>query len=125
MLLGHYPEAGVNLLEAAMLLIGAEDMKLIAQPIDFTDKTFTVRPWSAWEHPGERNLQGVQWTLPKQPWAGMWILTVCIGLLNFCGNVIKKPIYITGNDMSCHDWVSLGEKMHAPAREDHLHPHLL
>lgn len=56
MLLGHYPEAEVNLSEAAMLLIGAEDMKLIAQPIDFTDKTFTVMPRSIWEHPGERNL---------------------------------------------------------------------
>ena len=100
MLLGHYPEAGVNLLEAAMLLIGAEDMKLIAQPIDFTDKTFTVRPWSAWEHPGERNLQGVQWTPPKQPLADMWILSVCIGLLNFCGNVIKNRFILL--ETICH-----------------------
>ncbi|MEG1686672.1 MAG: family 1 glycosylhydrolase, partial [Angelakisella sp.] len=36
----------------------------------------------------------------------------------------QKPIIITENGMSSHDWVSLDGKVHDPQRIDYLHRHL-
>ena len=37
----------------------------------------------------------------------------------------KKPMYITENGMSCHDWVSLDGKVHDPQRIDYIQRHLI
>jgi len=36
----------------------------------------------------------------------------------------QKPLYITENGMSCHDWVSLDGKVHDPNRIDFLDRYL-
>lgn len=124
-LLGRYPETGVYLLEADMPLIGEGDMKLIAQPIDFYGQNvYSGTPVSAGTS-GQAEFARRPVGGPKTA-IGWHVDFDCLyWAVKFLWERYKKPIYITENGMSCHDWVSLDGKVHDPARVDYLHRHLL
>lgn len=123
-LLGRYPEDGLRELEADLPAIGAEDMKLISQPIDFYGQNIYRG------NPMERDAQGQCRLAAHKPGApktaiGWYVDFDCLYWASkFLYERYQKPLYITENGMSCHDWISLDGKVHDPARIDYLHRHL-
>lgn len=124
-LLGRYPEEGLKLLEADLPPIGTEDLKLISQPIDFYGQNvyrgYPVRMGldgrpEMMRHPAGTPKTAIGWQVDFDClyWAA-----------RFLYERYKKPVYITENGMSSHDWVSLDGKVHDAARVDYLHRHLL
>lgn len=124
-LLGRYPEDGLKILEADLPAIGADDLRLIAQPIDFYGQNVyrgdpvrmgaDGRP-ERLPHPtgGPKTAIGWHVNFDCLYWA-----------VRFLHERYQKPIYITENGMSSHDWVSLDGGVHDAARVDYLHRHLL
>ncbi|MCR1842298.1 GH1 family beta-glucosidase [Murimonas intestini] len=124
-LLGKYPEDGMKILEKDMPHVGGDDMKLISQPIDFYGQNIyrgdpvrmgqDGRP-EFLKHPAGGPKTAIGWHVNFDClyWA-----------VKFLNERYKKPIYITENGMSCHDWLSLDGKVHDSARIDYLHRHLL
>lgn len=119
-LLGRYPEEGLERFAPYLPQITDEDMKLIAEPIDvyaqnlYNGKRVRMgedgRPEIVPRHPGfPRTANG--WPItPECLYWGPKFLYERYG----------KPLYITENGMSCHDVVSLDGKVHDPNRIDFL-----
>ena len=118
--LGQYPEDGIKLFEKDLPHIGQDDMKLIAQPIDFfganiyNGKLFRMGSGGTPElvrredgHPRT----AIGWSV--SPEALYWGP-------KFFYERYNKPILITENGMSNIDWVSLDGKVHDPQRIDFL-----
>lgn len=123
--LGHYPEDGLQMYKDYLPEITEEDMKLISQPIDFygqniyNGKAMTIgadgKAEAAVRKAGFPKT-AIQW--PVTPEALRWGP-------RFLYERYKLPIYITENGMSAHDTVSLDGKVHDPNRIDFLHRYLL
>lgn len=122
-ILGHYPEDGVRILEADLPRIGAGDMATICQPLDFYGQNI---------YRGERTrAAGDGFEKLANPAGGPrtaigWHVDFdCLYWgARFLYERYKKPIMITENGMSAHDWPSLDGKVHDPQRIDYLHRHL-
>lgn len=122
---GRYPADGLEALRADMPAIGADDMKIIAQPIDFYGQNVyrgyyvrrgeDGRPQKL-EHPLGSARTTMDWTVT--PDCLYWAVKMLY-------ERYQKPICITENGMSGTDWVSLDGKVHDTARIDYLHRHLL
>lgn len=119
-LLGHYPEEGLERFAPYLPRITDEDMKLISEPIDvyaqnlYNGKCVRMgqdgRPELVKRGPGfPRTANG--W--PVTPECLYWAP-------KFLCERYKKPLYITENGLSCHDVVSLDGKVHDPNRIDFL-----
>lgn len=119
-LLGKYPEEGLKKFEPYLPDITDEDMKLIAQPIDFYGQNIyngrcirmgmTGQPEEV-KRPAGFPKTATNW--PVTPEALYWGP-------KFLYERYHKPIYITENGMACHDTVSLDGKVHDPDRIDFL-----
>lgn len=119
-LLGHYPEEGLEKYEAYLPRITQEDMKLISEPIDFYGQNIyngrCIRMGEDGKPQEVKRTAGfpktaVNW--PVTPEALYWGP-------KFLYERYKKPIYITENGIACHDTVSLDGKVHDPNRIDFL-----
>lgn len=121
---GEYPEDGLKLYQNYLPEFRKEDMKLIAQPIDFYGQNI---------YNGNRIRMGVDGKpevvkrydgFPKT--ALSWPITpesLYWGPY-FLYERYKTPIYITENGLSCHDVISSDGKVHDPNRIDFVSSYL-
>ncbi len=124
MVLGHYPEDGIEALGKSMFDIPNGDMETIRQPLDFYGTNIyrgdTVQDKDGQPVPVKR-VEGYPVTRmdwPVEPEALYWgprFLFERYGL----------PIVITENGMASSDWVHLDGKVHDPQRIDFLNRYLL
>lgn len=123
--LGKYPEDGLQKYKDYLPEITEEDMRLINQPIDFyANNIYNGKEIRADENgnpcPVPRKTgngkTAIQW--PITPEAMRWGP-------RFYYERYKLPFFITENGMSAHDVVSLDGKVHDPNRIDFLHRHLI
>lgn len=122
--LGKYPDEALQRLGDNMPKIGADDMKIISQPLDFLGQNiYNGAPVKSDGKGGYEfvprkagyDITAAKW--PVEPKALYWGPA-------FLWERYRKPIYITENGLSCADWVSLDGKVHDPGRIDFLHRYL-
>lgn len=122
--LGKYPQDALEILEKYLPENYKEDLKLINQPIDFYGHNIYQG-----EYVKEQN--GVAVNLPKKvgyPRTAIgWPITpeALYWGPKFLYERYNLPIVITENGLSCHDTVSLDNKVHDPNRIDFLNRYLL
>lgn len=119
-LLGHYPEEGMQTYEAYLPKITEEDMELISQPIDVYGQNIyngrCIRMGKDGRPEEVKRCEGFSKTAIDWP-----VTPECLYWgPKFLYERYKKPIYITENGLSCHDVVSLDGKVHDPNRIDFL-----
>jgi beta-glucosidase len=124
-LLGQYPDDGVQLFGQAMPEIGQDDLTTIAQPLDFVGLNIYM---------GQRyraDAQGQPEAVPHAPGyqrtAFHWTVfpeTMYWGP-KFVWERYQTPIMITENGLSNIDWVALDGNVHDPQRIDFLNRYLL
>lgn len=123
-MLGRYPEEGLRALEADLPPIGADDLAIIHQPLDFYGQNIyrgvptrmgaDGRPETVLDPPGS----------PKTA-IGWHVNFDCLYWgTKFLYERYKTPIYITENGMSAHDWPDAEGQVHDPQRIDYLRRHL-
>ena len=124
MILGHYPEDGMQLFADAMPDYPESDMDVIQQPLDFyganiytgsriekcSDGTFKTRV------PTEVDgYTSMDWRV--EPEALYWAS-------RFYYDRYGLPIVITENGMANNDWVMLNGEVNDPQRIDYVHRHI-
>ncbi len=123
--LGNYPEDGLEMYRDYLPEITEEDMHLINQPIDFYAQNIyngkKIRIGADGKPEFVERKEGspktaIQW--PVTPECMHWAPKF------FCERY-KLPFYITENGMSAHDVVSLDGKVHDSNRIDFLNRYLL
>lgn len=123
--LGHYPEDGLQKYKEYLPEITEEDMKLIHQPLDF----YCQNIYNGHEVKADANGDPVfvprKYGFPKT--AFNWPITPKSLRWGprFLYERYQLPIIISENGMSAHDVVSLDGKVHDPNRIDFLHRYLL
>lgn len=123
--LGRYSQEIIDYFGKYMPEISQEDMELISQPLDF----FGQNMYNAVEIKADKDGKPVRVNrydgFPKT--AIQWPVTPqCLYWgPKYLYERYKKPIYITENGMSSHDWISLDGKVHDPNRIDFLNRYLL
>ena len=123
--LGHYPEDGLEIYKEFLPEITDEDMKLISQPIDFYGQNiYNGKEVRCGEDGG---CEYVEPRVGAPKTASQWPVTPeCLQWgPKFLFERYGLPIYITENGMSAHDVVSIDGKVHDPNRIDFLNRYLL
>jgi beta-glucosidase len=121
---GKYPDELVQNYGQYMPRIGPDDMKIIAQPLDFLGKNiYNGSPVRAdgkggYEYAGRK--AGYDFTAAKWPVTPESLYWGPV----FLAERYKTPLYITENGVSCADVVSLDGKVHDPGRIDFLRRYL-
>ena len=123
--LGKYPEDGLNLYKKYLPEITKEDMEIISQPIDFYGQNIYNGRTIAADEKGGYKIVSRRPGLPKT--AIQWNVTpeALRWGPKFLYDRYKLPIYITENGMSAHDAISLDGKVHDPNRIDFVHRYLI
>ena len=123
-ILGRYPKDGLEIMQQWLPKIGAKDMKIINQPLDFLGVNI---------YNGTRVKMGesscpeiIEPKLGHSQTLNRWSVTPesLYWGPKFFYERYGKPILITENGMSNIDWVSLDGKVHDPQRIDFLHRYL-
>jgi len=119
-----YPEKLWALYGQYMPKIGADDMKIISQPLDVLGQN--IYNGQAIKSDGNGGYQVVPRPLGYPFTAAKWPVTPkAVGWgARFLSERYNMPICITENGLSCHDVVSLDGKVHDPNRIDFLHRYL-
>lgn len=119
-LLGQYPEEGLERFAPYLPKITDEDMKLISEPIDIYGQNIYNGRAVRMDADGKPEYVDRYAGFPKT--AIQWPVTpeVLYWGPKFLYERYKKPIFITENGMSCHDVISLDGKVHDPNRIDFL-----
>lgn len=122
--LGKYPEEGMEKYKEYLPEITGEDMELISQPLDFMGQNiyngYTVRAGSDKEPVFTDRKPGYAKTAADWP-----VTPECLYYgVKFLYERYGHPIYITENGMSCHDVVSLDDRVHDPNRIHFLDAYL-
>lgn len=122
--LGHYPEEGLKVFEKWMPKIGADDMKIIHQPVDFLGINVYQGTRVRMNESGKP--EAVELKMGHPETAIKWPVTpdALYWAPKFFYDRYKKPIIITENGMSNSDWVSLDGKVHDSQRIDFLNRYL-
>ena len=115
---GHYPEEGMRRFYSVMPEICEEDMRLIAEPVDFYGQNI-YNGWCVKAGEDGRAVPVERYTgfprtatgWPVTPEALRWAP-------RFLFERYKKPIYITENGIACNDVISLDGAVHDPQRID-------
>ncbi|MBS4985350.1 MAG: beta-glucosidase [Hungatella hathewayi] len=133
-MLGHYPEDGLWILEPDLPLIRQDDMKTIFQKPDFYGQNIYrgIPVSAAGNGTGNKVGDGAggwrkEKRSPGSPKTAIgWPVDFdCLYWgVKFLYERYQTPIFVTENGMSSHDWPSLDGKVHDPARIDYLHRHL-
>lgn len=124
--LGKYPEDGLELFGKEMPAFPDSDWKDITQPLDFLGlnvyraETYRAKEGAKYEElpvPPGYPRSGVDWQM---------ITPDCMYLMPlFFHERYKLPQWITENGLSTRDQVFLDGKVHDPQRIDYIHRHLL
>lgn len=119
-LLGRYPEEGLERFAPYLPKITDEDMRLIAEPIDVYAQNIYNGKCVRMGADGKPELAGRYEGFPRT--ANGWPITPASLYWGpkFLYERYKKPFYITENGLSCHDIVSLDGKVHDTNRVDFL-----
>lgn len=121
---GEYPKACIEKFGSLMPEIGADDMKIISQPIDFYALNIYNSTWVKADGNGWKE---VDFPIGMAKTATGWPVTP--DCLYWCTKFLyenyKKPIIISENGMSALDTISLDGKVHDPNRIDFLNRYLL
>jgi beta-glucosidase len=122
--LGEYPEQGIEVLGNNVPKYTDEEMAIISEPVDFCGLNlysgFPVQAdpeleWVCQERPLGNSLTAFKWSVtPEIMYWGP----------KFIYERYKKPIYITENGMSGHDWVNDDGQVNDPQRIQFLKAHL-
>lgn len=123
--LGKYPDDGLEKYKDYLPEITAEDMKLIHQPIDFYCQNIYQGVCVKAGVNGEPEIipRKIGYTKNAMNWP---CNPECIGWgTRFLYERYGLPVYITENGMAAHDTVSLDGKVHDPNRIDYIHRHLI
>ena len=122
--LGKYPDELLKKHAQYMPKIGADDMKIINQPLDFMGQNIyngcPVKADGKCGYEYARRETGYAFTAAKWPVTPESLYWGPV----FLAERYKKPIFITENGLSNADVVSLDGKVHDPARIDFLHRYL-
>lgn len=124
MVLGHYPEDGLQLFGTNAPKFTAAEMALIRQPLDF----YGVNIYNGW--PTKAGEDGAPVSVPfpaGQPQTHFaWNVTpdVLYWGAKFLHERYQRPIIITENGMSANDWVCADGKVHDAQRIDFLRGYL-
>lgn len=123
--LGKYPDEIVALYQEYLPDISEEDWSIITQPLDFHGQNLynglQIRMGKHGKPSIVTRYEGFPKTAmdwPVTPEALQWST-------RFLYERYQKPIYITENGMSSHDWISMDGKIHDSARIDFMHRYLL
>lgn len=124
-ILGEYPEEGLRKYSKFLPNITKEDMKLIAQPLDFYGQNiyngYQVKMGADGLPEYVNRKTGYAKTATNWP-----VTPECLYWgTKFLYDRYHLPIFITENGMSCHDTISLDGKVHDPNRIDFLNRYLL
>jgi beta-glucosidase len=123
-LFGKYPEDGLECYGRNAPKFTDEDMKTIAQPVDF----FGANIYQGVYVKSVEGMPVVQ-TMPAgwpQTAFRWWVTQECLYWgPKFYYERYKKPIVISENGLSNQDWIHLDGKVHDPQRIDYLTRHLL
>ena len=121
---GKYPDELLKNYGQYMPKIGADDMKIISQPLDFLGQNIyngsPVKADGAGGYEFVRRKPGYAYTAIKWPVTPESLYWGPV----FLAERYKVPIYITENGLSCADVVSLDGKVHDPQRIDFLQRYL-
>ncbi|MDF2614206.1 MAG: beta-galactosidase [Clostridia bacterium] len=124
-MLGAYPKEAAEQFGELMPEVGADDMALISQPLDYYGQNiYQSAPVRA---DGKGGFERVKGMIGHPKTAIGWPVTPksLYWLPKFLYERYQTPIMITENGMSCHDTVSLDGKVHDPNRIDFLNRYLL
>lgn len=122
--LGSYPADGWKAYEAYMPKIGAEDLKIISEPIDFLG----MNVYQTYE--GKADGKGGCLTVDRKQGHGRtmagWPVTpqALYWGPKFYWERYGRQLVITENGLSNEDWVHLDGKVHDPQRIDFTHRYL-
>ena len=121
---GRYPQDGLELLGQYLPENWQDDMELISQSIDFIGiNCYNGKPAIA-QGEGVYRLPKPQGDTRTSP--GWPVTPECLRwVTTFVAERYGKPLYVTENGTSCHDWVSLDGKVHDPNRIDFINRYLL
>lgn len=119
-MLGRYPQEGLEKYEQYLPVITPEDLKLMSEPIDcYGQNIYNGRCIRMGEDGQPEDVSRYQ-GFPKTA-IGWPVTPSCLYWgPRFLYERYQKPIYITENGMSCHDVISLDGKVHDPNRIDFL-----
>jgi len=116
-LAGEYPADGVELFGKDMPQIGAEDMEIISEPIDFLGINIYHGIEVRADGDGKAVVFLTSFHWPITPETLYWGP-------KFLYERYNKPIVITENGMSNNDWVAMDGGVHDPQRIDFLSRYL-
>jgi beta-glucosidase len=121
---GKYPDELLKNYGQFMPKIGPDDMKIIAQPMDFI--AHNIYNGSPIRADGKGGYERVPRETGYPFTAAKWPITpeALYWGPRFLTERYKLPVYITENGLSCADVVSLDGKVHDPVRIDFLHRYL-
>lgn len=124
-LLGRYPQDGVEAFGADMPKVGAGDLEIISQPLDFYGQNIYNSKLVASD--GQGGYVPAPYRVGHRKTAVGWPVTPesLYWLPKFLYERYKTPIFITENGLSCTDAPSADGKVHDPARVDFLEAYLL
>lgn len=118
--LGKYPEEGLKKFAEYLPEITDEDMKLISQPLDFMGQNIYNGYMMRQGEDGEPEYVDREAGAAKTA-AGWPVTPECFYYgVKFLYERYHLPLYITENGMSCHDDVSLDDRVHDPNRQNFL-----
>ncbi|MFN0012806.1 MAG: GH1 family beta-glucosidase [Phycisphaerales bacterium] len=123
---GHYPEDGLQLFGTDMPTIRPGDMDVIATPTDFIGVNIY---WGDPVEPSTTAPGGFAHTKlpPGHPQTALrWPVeeSSLYWGLRFMHERYAKPLYVTENGLSAHDWVHLDGRVHDQHRIDFTHRYL-
>jgi len=122
--LGKYPDELLQKHGQYIPKIGPDDMKIIAQPLDFLGQN--IYNGGLIKADGKGGFESAPRETGYAFTAAKWPVTpeALYWGPRFFAERYKVPIYITENGLSCTDVVSLDGKVHDPNRIDFLHRYL-
>lgn len=121
---GEYPEDGLDVIRDYLPEGWESDMPLISEPIDFIAENIYQGRRARRCADGIEIVKStpgyprtaINW--PVEPECMYW-------MVKFIYERYRKPMIISENGLSCHDWICLDGKVHDPNRIDYVNRHLL
>ena len=125
MLLGRYPDDFYSTYGNPVPEFGPEDLKVMAQPMDFIGLNIYQAPYVRMGPDGKPEMIPFKTGAPRA--CNGWPVTPqsLYWGPRFYYERYKLPIYITENGLANQDWVSLDGRVHDPQRIDYLRRYLL
>jgi beta-glucosidase len=120
---GHYPQVALDRMDLTRFIVGAEDMKIIHQPLDFLGLNYYFRAFVSTEIPPKKppatlGVTDMGWEIYPQG-----LSELLVGIHNEYKDHQLPPIYITENGVAIADQCVDGQ-VHDQARIDYLKRHL-